>query len=61
MNRVVEILMRRDNLTEDEATSIFETTKEEIYDCIQRGDYFRVDDVIYTNIGLELDYIFDFI
>ena len=60
MNKVVEILMRRDNLTKEEATSIFKATKEMIQDCIERGEYFKVDDILYTNVGLELDYIFDF-
>ena len=51
MNRVVEILMRRDGLTEKEAL-------EEIKECIEElenGNEYALEDVL----GLEDDYIFD--
>ena len=49
MNKVVEILMRRDGLTEDEA-------KEEIKECLEElmnGNEYALEDIL----GLENDYL----
>lgn len=52
-NRVVEILMRRDGLTEEEALAEIEECLEEI----EMGNEYALEDVL----GLEDDYIFDII
>lgn len=51
MNRVVKILMRRDDMTEAEATELVNECRE----ALENGDY----DAIGDYLGLEDDYIFD--
>ena len=53
MNTVVEILMRRDGLSEEEALELIDECREAIAD----GDF----DAIGDYLGLEDDYIFDII
>lgn len=55
-NRVVEILMKRDGMSEAEAKRLVAETREEILSC---DDAFEVDDILACNLGLEPDYIFD--
>lgn len=52
-NRVVEILMRRDGLTEEEALAEIEECLEEL----EMGNDYALEDVL----GLEDDYLFDII
>lgn len=59
MDKIIKILMDRDGLTYNEAKEMYEETQEEIYEAIEDGDY--VDDILLNNLGLEPDYIFDFI
>lgn len=54
MNKVVEILMRRDELTEDEAMDLVEETRDAII-----GDPDCAEEIIEDYLGLEMDYIFD--
>ena len=60
MNEIIKILMGRDDLTYDEAREMYDETQEEIYNAIENGD-FDVDDILSNNLGIEPDYIFDFI
>ena len=60
MNQVIEILMDRDGLTYEEAKEEYEETREEIFDSIDEGN-FDVDEILAGNLGLEMDYIFNFI
>ena len=53
MNRVVKILMERDGMTQEEAESEVERTREDL----NAGFY----DAMQVNLGLEDDYIFDVI
>ena len=52
-NRVVDILMKRDGLTEDEALAEIEECLEEL----EMGNDYALEDVL----GLEDDYLFDII
>lgn len=56
-NKIIEILMRRDGLTEQEAKELFLETREMIYEC--NGDIIEAEDIMASQLGLELDYIFD--
>ena len=51
MNRVVEILMNRDDLTEDEAREMVDETRE----ALNNGEF----DALQIYLGLEDDYILD--
>lgn len=61
MNRVVEILMKRDNISKSEAEALVERTREEIEEYCAQGMYDEAEEAIYENLGLELDYVFDII
>lgn len=54
--RVAEILCRRDGITMDEAMKLIEQTADEIAYCSYTDE---AEDVIASNLGLELDYLFD--
>ena len=60
MNEVIKILMNRDGLTYEEAKEEYEATQEEILESVADG-YCDVEDILLNNLGLEMDYIFDFI
>lgn len=55
MNKVVEILMKRDGMTKSEAEELVDKTREEIL----AADPFEAEDVMYDMLGLEMDYIMD--
>ena len=59
LNKVVKILMSRDNMTQEEAEHLLKNVREEIDEVLADGDYESVEDIIYTELGLEMDYIFD--
>jgi hypothetical protein len=60
MNNIIKILMERDGLTYEEAKEAYEDTREEMLQSIEDG-YLDADEILADNLGLELDYIFDFI
>lgn len=60
MNRIIKILMERDGLTYEEAKEEYEATREEMLQSIEDG-YLDADEILADNLGLEIDYIFDFI
>jgi hypothetical protein len=61
-NRVVQILMDRDNMTEAEATKLVEDTRDDLLDALKYSTSFTdVEDILSCNLGLEPDYLFDII
>lgn len=60
MNRIISILMKRDNLSLNEATNLFEEVREEVMDAIANGEgLLAVEDIIADELGLEPDYFED--
>jgi len=60
INKVVEILMSRDNMTRSEAESLLDSVRAEINDVLEcGGDYDEIEDIMYCELGLEMDYIHD--
>lgn len=57
MNKVVEILMQRDSMTQEEAEDLLIQTRQELDDC--NYDIEESEDIISSNLGLEMDYILD--
>ncbi len=51
----VEVLMKRDGLSESEAIDLIEETRDEILSV----DPFKADEIIICNLGLEPDYLMD--
>lgn len=56
MNKVIEILMKRDGIDEEEARALVEETRDEI---ISLDDPLEADNIIMDYLGLEPDYILD--
>lgn len=62
MKEIVEILMRRDGISENEAWNIVEECREEIHEAIMDDASINVvEDIIADYLGLEPDYIMYFI
>ena len=57
MNRVVEILVRRDGITEAEAKSILNDVRKMFKECNYDSD--ECEDIMACELGLELDYLLD--
>lgn len=61
MNEIIKILMDRDGLTYEEAEEMYEDTKAELMDAINGTSCLSPEEVLMGDLGLEMDYIFDFI
>ena len=61
MNRVIKILMRRDDLTYEEAKEAYLKCREAMIEAIEEGDTFEAEEILRSELGLEPDYIFDVI
>ena len=59
MSKVVEILMKRDGLSRREAQDRFNEVKDMIHGC--NFDPFETEDILIEELGLEMDYIFEFL
>ena len=57
MNKIVGILMRRDGVSELEATNIVENCREEILLAAYCGKYQEAEDIIAAELGLESNYL----
>ena len=58
-SEVVEILMKRDGLSRREAQDRFNEVQEMIQEC--NFDPFETEDILIEELGLEMDYIFEFL
>lgn len=62
MNDTIRVLMKRDDLSESEATERFNEVKGMILTELECGtSYSGVEDILASELGLEMDYLFDFI
>ena len=57
MNEIVEILMRRDDISQLEAENLVEECREEIFSAAARGSYQECEDIVASYLGLEPDYL----
>lgn len=57
--KVKEILIDRDDLTEEEAEETITDTMAMIYEAIESGDFLEAEDIFMDELGLELDYLLD--
>ena len=51
--------LQADNMTEDEATHQLNYVRELIDEALICGDYDEVEDIVASELGLEMDYIYD--
>mgnify|MGYP003554595464 CR=1 FL=1 len=62
MEEIIRILMQRDGMTREAAVELYFDTREEIFQAIQAGEgYDEVEDILAYNLGLEPDYIMNFL
>jgi hypothetical protein len=61
MEKIIKILMDRDGMTYEEAKEAYEDTKSELIDAIEGNSCLEPEEVLMGELGLEMDYIFDFI
>lgn len=57
MSRIVDILVRRDGITEDEARIQLRQVREMVHDAIEAGQFEEAEDIVMSELGLEMDYI----
>ena len=58
-NKVVDILMKRDDMSCTEAQERFNEVRDMIQEC--NFDPFETEDILIEELGLEMDYIFEFL
>lgn len=61
MNRIIKILMNRDGISYKEAEQMYFETKEELMDFFDGVSVLSAEEILMNKLGLEEDYIFDFI
>lgn len=59
MSNLVRTLMERDGVTRDEAERMVNEVREEILEAVYDGDYSEAEDIMLSELGLEMDYIYD--
>lgn len=57
MNEIIDILMRRDGVTYDEAKEMYESCYSELMDAIMGTSCLDPEEVLMEELGLEMDYI----
>lgn len=61
MNEIVEILMRRDGISQLEAENLVEECREELWGAAARGSYQECEDIVALYLNLEPDYLIYFL
>lgn len=59
MNKVVEVLMKRDGMTKQEAQNHLAYVRQLMEDAVADGDFDLAEQLVASELGLEMDYIFD--
>ena len=57
MEKIIRILMRRDEMTRNEAEELVKDTMREVRSAIEAGDYNLAEDLFMGDLGLEPDYL----
>ena len=58
---IINLLMKRDGVTRAEATEMYENTRAEFMDALCGTSCLDPEDVLMEELGLEPDYLFEFI
>lgn len=59
MSELIRTLMARDGITKDEAKRMVDEVREEILEAVYDGDYNEAEEIMLSELGLEMDYIYD--
>lgn len=57
MERVVRLIMKRDDLSYEDAKTEVSNTVDEMYEALESGDSDQAEEILMDNLGLEPDYI----
>ena len=58
---IIKILMRRDNISKEEAWTLVNEVQEEINECVESEDFYEIDDIVMRDLGLKPDYALCFV
>ena len=58
---IIELLMRRDGITRAEAKDRYESTRIQFLEAVAEMSYRDPEDVLAEELGIEMDYIFEFL
>lgn len=61
MEEVIQILMARDGISQEEATARVKEVREMLLEALDSGDTESLEDIFMDELGLEPDFILDFI
>lgn len=61
MKEIIDILMNRDGLSYEDAREAYLECKDAIMEALDNDEIFEVDEILRSELGLEPDYIFNFI
>lgn len=61
MRSIKAILIDRDGMTENEAEDLISDVRKELYFAMEINDFSYAEDIMYSYLGLEMDYIFQLI
>ena len=54
---IVNILIKRDDLTRQDASSLVDDVMEQVYEVLSTGDYSEAEEIWMSELGLEVDYL----
>ena len=61
MDEIINLLINRDGISYDDAKEAYFDCKAAVMDAIDSGDFTEVDEILMSELGIEPDYIFNFI
>lgn len=61
MEKIVKILMERDEYTREEALAVVNECQEAMFAALECGDTEEAEEIFMDYLGLEPDYMYDFI
>ena len=59
MKSIIDILIRRDGMTEEEAKDLLVEVKWQMEDYIAMGNYMEAEEIFMSEVGLEPDYMME--
>ena len=61
MNKIIDVLMKRDGITEEQAREMYDNCYAELMDAIDGTSCLTPEEALMGELGLEMDYILDFL
>ena len=59
VGKIISIIARRDGMSRKEAASVVNEARKAILEAAANDDYGSAEEIMYEELGLEMDYIFD--